>query len=41
MNFKKKFKTELKLNANVLRQIKHKIVGNLNNLDLENLLKEI
>ena len=41
MKFKNKFNIELKINANVLTQIKHKTVENLNNLDLENLLKEI
>ena len=41
MKFKNKFNIVFKLNPNDLTQIKHKIVGNLNNLDIENLLKEI
>ena len=41
MQFKNKFNIDLKLNSNDIAQIKHKIVGNLNNLDIEHLLKEI
>ena len=41
MQFKNEFNIDLKLNTNDITQIKHKIWGNLNNLDIEHLLKEI
>ena len=38
MQFKNKFNIDFKLNANDITLIEHKIVGNLNNLDVGHLL---